>query len=559
MGNTKQSIQPIGIDTEAYPSGKCFMICTSYSDTFRPEDFPKCLFNRKYRGQSFVCYNLKYDSGAFLQTLSKEALKELQSSGSCEHNGFIYKSIGNKCLTIKRGSHSIHMYDMLNFYDMSLKDAAALYLSDTKDDLDPKLFTNEYVKINWSIIEKYCIKDAELVERLAILLIKRFEAFGVYPKKLYSVAYISYQYFRQTCPYVVVKKYWNKHKEVLSYAMRAYQGGKFEVTTKGQGYFYEYDIVSAYPFEISNLVDISWARIVRQSSYRKQSLYGFLLCKIDIPYQVFSPCVMPRGIVNCYPIGEIERVITKTEYEYLISVGCDITIKDAYYIVCDNKQYPYRKEINRLVKLKQQFKAVGNELDYHTIKILLNSLYGKFVQLIPKEHLYEATSSWNPIYAAIITANCRIRMSRLQQSHNSVVAVHTDSILSTRQLPYLGTDKIGELVPTAQGTGIILGSGVYQIGNKVKFRGLEKNITIMELLKTVGKTLKIDYQHAYTWREIAHRGWSLDKINLFDIIPKKINVNFDQKRIWLKDWDNWQSVLKRNIESAPLVYNSILF
>jgi len=376
---------------------------------------------------------------------------------------------------------------------------------------------------------------------------------------LYSVAYISYQYFRQKCPYVTVKRYWEKEKEVLKYAMESYNGGKFEVTEKGTGYYYEYDIVSAYPYEISNLVDISWARVVRSKEYRKYAVYGFIKCKIDIPFNVSSPVVMKRGYLNCYPVGQFERVITKIEYEYLISLGCDIQIIDAYWLHVDNKQYPYRREINRLTRLKAKFKQEHQDLDYHTIKIFMNSLYGKFVQLIDKGDYYAAGSNWNPIYGAIITANCRVRMSRMQQENKSIVAVHTDSVIATSKLHYGKGENIGTMCYETEGQGLILGSGIYQIGDKVKFRGFPLKTPLLELCKGGGKSLKISNQHAYTWREIVFRHWENSLINRFETIDKKVDINFDQKRLWLDDWKSFQDIPRYNVSSIPLVYSKLMF
>ena len=48
-----ESIHPIGIDTEALTTGECFMYATSQGDVFKPEDWPGCMFNRKYRGKVF--------------------------------------------------------------------------------------------------------------------------------------------------------------------------------------------------------------------------------------------------------------------------------------------------------------------------------------------------------------------------------------------------------------------------------------------------------------------------------------------------------------------------
>ncbi|MBA7530895.1 hypothetical protein ES705_23106 [subsurface metagenome] len=503
-----------------------------------------------------MCYNLKYDSGALLQHLPSNLLDELRVSDLCEYNGYVYKAIASKCLTLRRGKNSIHFYDMLNFYNMSLDKAARLYLNMQKKGQDPRLFTYKYVAEHWKEIAEYCVQDAVLVERLAAFLIKRFESYGVYPRKLYSVAYISALHFRQRCPNVVVKRYWNKHKAVLSFAMRAYNGGKFEVTRKGAGYYYEYDIVSAYPFEIRNLIDISWARVVREPKYRKNAIYGFLLCRIHIPREVFSPVAIKRHNVNCYCVGDIEKTITKAEYEYLISVGCDIKIIDAYYLCCYNKQYPYRAEIDRLVKLKAEYKTKNLDLDYHTVKILMNSFYGKFIQLIEKENYYEAGSTWNPIYGSVITANVRVCMSRMQAAFPGVRAVHTDSVLSVDSLDHITSNALGSFDRKAAGQGIILGSGIYQIGSKTKFRGMNGQIALMEILKGAGKTLNLSYKHAYTWREVAHRGWSNDNINLFSSLHKCIRVDFDQKRLWLQDWENWEEVLKRPVESLPLEANS---
>jgi hypothetical protein len=186
----------------------------------------------------------------------------------------------------------------------------------------------------------------------------------------------------------------------------------------------------------------------------------------------------------------------------------------------------------------------------------MNSFYGKFIQLIEKEHYYEAGSTWNPIYGSVITANVRVCMSRMQAAFPGIRAVHTDSVLSMDNIDHIASNALGSFDRKAEGQGIILGSGIYQIGSKTKFRGMNGQIALMEILKGTGKTLNLSYKHAYTWREVAHRGWSNDNINLFSSLHKCIRVDFDQKRLWLQDWENWEEVLKRPVESLPLEANS---
>lgn len=553
------SIKVIGLDTEAYDTGQCFMIATSLGNVFTPRQFPACFFTRKYRGKNFVAYNLKYDSGALLQTLPEESLKTLREKDRVTYQKYTYKVISNKCLTVSKGKNSIHVYDMLNFYKMSLENASKAFLDRKKLDIDTKTFTRAYVRRFWPKIAEYCINDAVLVKELAEILITMFEKFGVHPKKLYSVAYVSFQYFSKKCAHIHVKRYWQKHKEVLNYALQSYNGGKFEVTEKGTGYFYEYDIVSAYPFEISNLIDIRTVRVIRSKKYRQDAVYGFLKCKIQIPFKVSSPIALKKGTLNIFPIGEFEKIITKTEYDYLVSSGCDLTILNAYWLCTDFPTFPYRYEIRNLVKMKSAFKQAGKKLEYHTIKIFLNSFYGKFIQLVDKGEYYRAGASWNPIYGSIITANCRTRISELQTLNPSIVAVHTDSIISTKPIKFDTSGQLGEMIHEIEGHGLVLGSGIYQVGNKTKLRGFQSKVPLLELMPAEGKYWNIEQVRPYSWREAVFRNLGTECINRFEVMNKNIDLCFDKKRIWLNDYESYSEVRKRNIDSVPWMLDSTDF
>lgn len=552
-----QSIEVFGLDTEAYTSGQCFMIATSEGDVFRPEDFPGCFFNRLYRGCNFVAYNLAYDEGALLQSLPKDILQGLREGDRMDFDGYTYHSIPKKCLTISRHKHSIHIWDMYNFYHGSLKDNAKKYLNDDKLESPVETYSPEYVRDHWAEIAKYCIKDGQLVKGLADLLIRKFEKFGVYPRKLYSTAYVSYQYFRQKTNYVTVKRFWDEYQKVLYMAMLSYNGGKFEVTEKGTGYFYEYDIISAYPYEIGNLVDITGSRVIYDHKYHSGAVYGFIKVKMKLPVELYSPLVIKHHGVNIYPAGYIEKVITKNEYDYLIKQGVDLTITDAVWLMCDRKTYPYRREINKLVKMKQEFKKSGEDLDYHTIKIFLNSLYGKFVQLIKKKGKYHASSCWNPIYGTVITANVRLRVTQLQQQYNSIIAVHTDSVISKKPLPIEKAGHLGDLIYECEGTGLIIGSGIYQIGDKVKFRGFTLKADLFKHVDQHKRYISFTQRHAYSWKEVIYRNWENIMINRFEDLTKRVDINFDRKRIWMNDYKYFNDILKRNVISLPLFRSQV--
>lgn len=553
------SIDPIGIDTEADITGRCFMICTSQGDVWTPDQLLTGLFDRQHRDRAYVAYNLKYDMGAILQVLPRDKLQELRTTNKCTHNDYRYKVIANKLLSISRGHTYINIYDMLTYYGMSLDNASAKYLGEHKTDIETKEFDYPYINDNWDNIAAYCVQDAILVQRLASRLIKQLNSWGMHVRKLYSTAHVSYAWFSAKCGHPSVGWIWRMQRTVLDYAMASYAGGKFEVTQKGPGYYYEYDIASAYPSTIRNLIDLDNARIVWDNKYRKSAVYGFLDCKLYIPPDLPSPIAIKRGYLNTYPVGEIRKIINKIEYDYLIANGADISIVSACWIHVDNKHYLYRDEIDRLYALKSELKHTDDPLAYHTVKIILNSLYGKFVQLIETPYGWRAGNSWNPIFASHVTAETRVRISALQLRHESVVAVHTDSIISTAELPYGSTTELGALSYETQGAGLIAGCGVYQIGDKSALRGVPSKVPLLELCQQSGETLQIPSKRPYTWRQILSMGHDEAEINRFVDAIKSMRPDSDRKRLWLDDATTWQQLLDRQITSVPYVYTPYLY
>jgi hypothetical protein len=254
-----------------------------------------------------------------------------------------------------------------------------------------------------------------------------------------------------------------------------------------------------------------------------------------------------------YPVGEYIKVITKNEYNYLLSVGCDIKVIDVYHLYTRSRIYPYRDEILRLFEYKKKYKKTGDRLLYHTVKILLNSLYGKFVQLVKDGDHYRATSCWNPIYGSIITANTRIRVSEMQQKYDSIVAVHTDSVISTKKLPIKLGKALGDWDFETSGKGVILGSGVYQVGDTTKYRGIHTTQPLLELVDIARSKRKMVSMKSISWREVAFHGWDRSKINMFVKQTKYMSVRADRKRLWINDYRTFRESLTRKVYSLPFV------
>lgn len=549
----QESIHPLGIDTEAYDNGTLAMVCVSDGTTWRPDEWLSGILSSQYRGKTFVAYNLRYDAGHFVRHISPSGLDQLRRVGKVTEDGITYRVIANKMLSISKAKHSITIYDLKQYYEGSLETNAQRYLGEGKDELETKTFSHDFMHDNWDRIANYCIRDAVLVQRLAIRLIEQLNSWGLHVSKLYSTAWISYHWFASRSGHPTVGHFWKYDRRVLDFAMSSYHGGKFEVTTKGTSHLYEYDLVSAYPATIAELIDTRHCTVYWSRNVIPDAAYGFLDCRLYIPHNLPSPIAVKQKELNIFPGGWFQAIITYPEYRYIVDHGGSATILNACWIVPRKIHYPYRDDINHLVELKQQYKS-KDELAYHTAKILMNSLYGKFIQLIEQPpDKWRAGSSWNPIYGSYITAMTRVRISDLQRQYPSIWAVHTDSVISDKPLPFGKTDKLGGLSYECDGEGIVVGCGIYEIGSKTALRGVPSSIGLRELCEQGRGKVSINVRQPLSWRLAAVRHRDESEINRWLDANKNLRPDSDSKRIWLDDYKDWREVLERQVLSVPKI------
>lgn len=550
----------IGIDSEAYTDGVPFMFATSLGEIIKPQQFPDILFEPRYIHANFVVFNLKYDSGAFLYHLPRHVLTELWDRNEVKYEGYKYKYINKKLLRISRGFKDyVSFWDISQFYKSSLDKASQTYLKKSKLDMRTKKFSRKYVKRFWNNIGKYCIQDAKLTAELGVYLVNKLQEFDITASSLYSCASISFQYFANETNIVTGWRFWNNYKKLVAMACDSYAGGKFEITSRGRFHGYEYDITSAYPHEIKNLIDISEANILYSPKYQKDASYGFLRVLIHNYDGKHLPCGIMRK-QRIFPAGAFYATITKEEYEYITSIGIEVEIYDGAWVFANTNKKPYAPVIDKLFKIKSDVKGKDRML-YNMSKTIMNSFYGKCVQCIedPDKNI-NIGAGWNPIYGSVITANTRIKIAKMQNIlQDDCLAVHTDSIISTKKLNSdLIKTGLGEFCYETEGDGIIIASGMYQLGNQCAYRGFIAKRTddwfkILSRKNNINKT-KITYKQLYveSWVDAMAKGHPKSKINVFENRPKEIDLNCDCKRLW--DYDiTARDLLKNLYRSMPVI------
>lgn len=223
--------------------------------------------------------------------------------------------------------------------------------------------------------------------------------------------------------------------EMMDPATRAYFGGRIDVL--GYGYVepvYHYDIVSAYPSAIRFLPDLTK---LKWKEYRSSKLpsEGIYCAEVswDIPFTYWGPfpwrdkhgtILWPLSGRGWYWNYEIEAAFRK--------YGRNHFKVHRYFGANGQYVFPFKDLVEQAFRYRAALKREGNP-SHVSVKLILNSLYGKFAQTVGSSRFY------SPIWAGLITAYARAQLA--SAITDSTVCVMTDSIWSSEPLSLpLGKD-----------------------------------------------------------------------------------------------------------------------
>jgi hypothetical protein len=174
----------------------------------------------------------------------------------------------------------------------------------------------------------------------------------------------------------------------------------------------------------------------------------------------------------------------------------------------------------------------------------------------------EDLSKSNFIYASEITARTRLRLYDLVAKYpDQVVMIQTDSVISTKPIEeLLLSDKLGDWKLETWDEAYLIGSGVYfyRVGNvwKGKYRGFnfkaDRIEAIMQaILEAPGPKVSFQTMKRFSLQE-AERLHDDTLGNQILEVTRKMDLNFDRKRVWLDRWANGSEVQTKRIKSLAL-------
>jgi hypothetical protein len=279
--------------------------------------------------------------------------------------------------------------------------------------------------------------------------------------------------------------------------------------------------------------------------------------------------------------SEVEYYIAFPELQIAEKLGLEFDIVDSWAFYGDGELlFP---QIAELYEKRKEAKKAGDKTLELVLKIIMNSLYGKFAekQFSVRASLKKLPESreitigdqkfyvrelnkpgllFCPILAAYITAQTRAQLLETCKGYfGHIIAFATDSILTTKAF-IEESEKLGGWKLETEGEALILMSGVYTIRNdhevKSRFRGfplygtdfielLEKNKDKDKIVFEFEKALKLGEVIAF------HNMYSLEDLNIFRTIEKDLTCYSDEKRDWLSQPINFGNLLEEQFESVP--------
>ena len=527
------------------------------------------LTSPRFRGVTFVATNLTYDyCGVFWDSEEWNQMKRVPK-GSGGYLGVSYN------LGCKRGS--IHFIDTINYVPFSVKKLGEILHTEKKT--PPKWLGERKprTQAEWTVFKEYNVRDAEISMRFMIFLEESMNTLGA--NLQLTIASTAKDLFQRE----YMDQYWVKESERLrgaewveDFIRQGYYGGRTETFARGhiENMNY-YDINSLYPAVMRNELPLPQSVYhCKEPSNHTISLYeGVSDVTVYAPDMIYP--LLPYRTDNklLFPVGEFRGTYNHVELREAIKLGYKIL--DVHkQIIYTEVHRPFKKYVETLYKKRVEYKKEGSPMQL-TVKLLLNSLYGKFAQnTLIKEELYmieymtdkenkhihtldteksslgiyddyivvrtpkKPTNNFIfPILSSYITSYARLLLYEYITKYDGLYC-DTDSVITKSSIPE--TTALGgmkkELVID---DGVLIKSKLYRVNNMVKAKGLKKaDRKIFDMILAEAPIIQEQFIKP---RTAVRRGVLPNSVIK---ITKHINLN-DDKRVWKNNFN--PEILERSM------------
>lgn len=432
----------------------------------------------------------------------------------------LYHSNGVTILQAKRGKVKLLLLDTLNFYKGKLEDIGRV-VGLPKGKVD-------FATVTWNDLKAYCRNDVEIILRFIqgyVDFILRHDL-GNLSMTISGQAFRAYRHRFMSCPIYI-----HDNERATIIERLGYYGGRSEAFQVGEltgGPFHQVDInsmypyimrINAFPYRLRGILSNPPLSAIAAGVKHEQCV---AVCEVDTDEPVYP--MRHRGRL-LFPVGRFHTVLTTPEIQYALKHNHLVHVSKATIY---KRGVLFRSWVDEIYRLRKEAREDGNALYENMLKLLMNSLYGKFGQRaesweqvedcpdMPEGEFeyyshrteregkvrYICGTTWVltdtgesmdsfPAIAAHVTAFARLYLWELMQAagRENVYYTDTDSLIVNsagllRLRPYMHKSRLGMLkLELSADTLIIHGAKDYRHGDKVRTKGIRR--TAVEVAPSV--------------------------------------------------------------------------
>ncbi len=296
--------------------------------------------------------------------------------------------------------------------------------------------------------------------------------------------------------------------------LQAFKGARMEGVIFGTSNVYDYDIKSAFPSFVAELIGTRGMEWVVSTEVIAEARYAAVLCDIQVNERLIrGPIGVRYGERSLYfPVGYIPGVwISKPEVDLLTNnpyLGRIVKIHSGSWGVGGPGIKPFRRLLRSLYALRSKDEFLEGYL-----KLVMAALWGKFIStyvvvkdLGSGEGWTQASSTYNPVFGSHVTAAMRCDLY-LRSVGFSVVGEFVDGLSTTKPVPDVSPNgRFGELIEKGQGVMTLFSDSVKASS--------WKNTEILELARGQRDQshLELPMEYYHTIRS-AHHMFGPSRIN----------------------------------------------
>lgn len=524
------------------------------------------------KGKTYTSVNMDFEAQALCHDtfLPYQELKKLARFKWMKWKGWTIQYIPSKFLTVSKGKEKFTVYDIQQFYGMSLKEAAQKHLGFERKQEIPRSWYRQFkeifqhkrgVKFKRSL--SYALQDARLAYLLTCKLVDSFKAVGVSATKLISPASLTMAYFGPQ-----MREEPELDDDTNEEWEQGFYGGRVEVGSLGTVENLSlYDLHSAYPAQIRGLTSLIGCEVQggKRAGKIDEISYGLYHATAYVPLDwKWGPLAVRDGAKVIYPVGAVKTWFCLPARKMLDRLGVKYVIHEAQEF-----RRPSGKEPAKIFTgIERLYLSRKDPVLSLAAKLMLNSLYGKLCES-RRDRLPTGNDSYrsfrtfgrytNYVLAAHVTESVRCQVFEvLHKFQGRAHYAATDSVMIEGEL----TENVGPDLGQWDLKGhykrvTILGCGRYFMEkdngeSEGYLRGFAGTSRHVEKIKACRRRyVSLPLLQNLSFIQWANRG-AADDLNVLKDIKKDLRCD-DDKRAWDDKFKMLSDAFKSKIGSQPWI------